>query len=88
MAGKLSFLVGLGTGYVLGARSGRERYDQIAGKAQELWLDPRVQEKAQQAQGVVKNKVGASGDGSGTGASTGSNSSTKTTTGTTGKTAS
>jgi hypothetical protein len=88
MAGKLSFLVGLGAGYVLGARSGRERYDQIAGKAQELWSDPRVQEKAQQAQGVVKNKVGASGDKSGTGASTGSSSGTKTATGATGKTAS
>lgn len=72
MAGKLSFLVGFGAGYVLGARSGRERYDQIADKAQELWRDPRVQEKAQQAQEVMKDKVGASGDGSSTGVSTGS----------------
>ena len=57
MAGKLKLLVGFGAGYVLGARAGRERYDQIAGKAQELWRDPRVQEKAGQAQQVVKEKA-------------------------------
>ncbi|HWM75189.1 MAG TPA: YtxH domain-containing protein [Nocardioides sp.] len=57
MAGKFSFLVGFGAGYVLGARSGRERYDQIASKAQEVWRDPRVQEKAGQAQQLVKEKA-------------------------------
>ena len=58
MAGKLKMLVGFGAGYVLGARAGRERYDQIAGKAQEWWRDPRVQEKAEQAQQVAKQKAG------------------------------
>jgi hypothetical protein len=58
MAGKLKLLVGFAAGYVLGARAGRERYEQIAGKAQELWRDPRVQEKAGQAQQVVKEKAG------------------------------
>jgi len=62
MAGKLSLLIGLGAGYVLGARSGRERYDQIAAKAQELWHDPRVQEKAGQAQQVVQEKAGRAGN--------------------------
>jgi len=57
MMGKLKWLVGFGAGYVLGARAGRERYDQIAGRAQELWSDPRVQEKAGQAQQVVKEKA-------------------------------
>jgi SLT domain-containing protein len=61
MAGRLSFLVGLGTGYVLGARSGRERYDQIAAKARRVWRDPRVQEKAGQAQQVVQEKAGQAG---------------------------
>ncbi|RYZ58621.1 MAG: YtxH domain-containing protein, partial [Proteobacteria bacterium] len=42
MAGKLTFLVGAAAGYVLGTRSGRERYDQIVGQAQRLWKDPRV----------------------------------------------
>ncbi len=61
MPGKLSFLAGFGAGYVLGARSGRERYDQIAHKAQEVWHDPRVQAKAEQAQHVVKEKAGEAG---------------------------
>ena len=57
MVGKYSLLVGFGAGYVLGARSGRERYEQIASKGREVWRDPRVQEKARQAQQLVKNKV-------------------------------
>ncbi len=61
MAGKLSFLVGLGAGYVLGARSGRERYEQIAQKAQQLWRDPRVQERAGHAGQVVHEKAGQAG---------------------------
>jgi hypothetical protein len=58
MAGKISFLVGLGAGYVLGARAGRERYEQISQKAQGVWHDPRVQRRADQAQQVVKDKAG------------------------------
>ena len=58
MAGKISCLVGLGAGYVLGARSGRERYDQIASKAQGMWRDPRVQEKVAQTGQLAKDKAG------------------------------
>ncbi|MDF1605762.1 hypothetical protein [Nocardioides sp. YIM 152315] len=58
MGGKLSFLVGMGVGYVLGARAGRGRYDQIAEKAQAAWRDPRVQERVGQAQGLAKEKAG------------------------------
>ena len=57
MAGKFTLFVGFGAGYVLGARAGRERYDQVAGKAKELWRDPRVQEKAAQAKQVAKDKT-------------------------------
>jgi len=91
MVGKLKWLVGFGAGYVLGARAGRERYDQIAGRAQELWSDPRVQEKAgqaqqvvkekaDQAQQVVKEKVGdkANGNGAGSGSRSSSGASTAT----------
>lgn len=35
-------LVGLGVGYVLGARAGRERYDQIVERVSGVWDDPRV----------------------------------------------
>jgi hypothetical protein len=66
MAGKLTVLAGFGAGYVLGAKAGRERYEQIAGKAQELWRDPRVQQKAGQAQQLVKDKApGAGSNGAG-----------------------
>jgi hypothetical protein len=59
MAGKLTMLAGFGAGYVLGARAGRQRYDQIADKAQELWRDPRVQARAGRAQQLVKDKAPA-----------------------------
>lgn len=54
---KLRFLIGFGAGYVLGARAGRERYDQLASRAQQVWRDPRVQAKASQAQDVAQEKV-------------------------------
>ncbi|SOC56816.1 YtxH domain-containing protein [Ornithinimicrobium cerasi] len=50
---KLLLLVGAGVGYVLGARAGRERYDQIADQANKLWTDPRVQTKVEE----VKTKA-------------------------------
>jgi len=34
--------IGVAIGYVVGARDGRERYDQMKGKATELWESPRV----------------------------------------------
>lgn len=41
MKGKIGIAVGLAAGYVLGARAGRQRYEQIKDKAQEVWeLEP------------------------------------------------
>jgi hypothetical protein len=54
MRGKLTFGAGLGIGYVLGTRAGRERFDQIAGKAKQLWESETVQEAA----GIVQAKAG------------------------------
>lgn len=51
--GKITLLVGAGVGYVLGTRAGREQYDKLAEQAQRLWRDPRVQDKAQQAQSTA-----------------------------------
>ena len=42
MGRKLMFVAGLGIGYVLGARAGRERYDKIVSAANNLWTSPRV----------------------------------------------
>src|ERR1700709_412946 len=45
MRGKILLVVGLGVGYVLGARAGRGRYDEIKRTAQKFWNDPRGQKK-------------------------------------------
>jgi hypothetical protein len=43
---RFSFLVGLATGYVLGARAGRERYEQIKQAARTFAENPTVQQAA------------------------------------------
>jgi hypothetical protein len=47
---KLPFLLGLGAGYVLGARAGRERYEQIRRAWSQAKDDPRLQSVAGIAQ--------------------------------------
>jgi hypothetical protein len=57
MRGRILLLVGLGVGYVLGARAGREKYDQIARSASRFWHDPRVQKQVDSVEGFVKDKA-------------------------------
>lgn len=64
MRGKIVFVVGLATGYVLGTRAGRERYEQIKAGAEKVWSTPTVQagvEKVQEFAGarvdVAKSKL-------------------------------
>jgi hypothetical protein len=47
---KLSFLAGFGAGYVLGAKAGRERYEQIRRGWEHAKDDPRLQSIAGMAQ--------------------------------------
>jgi hypothetical protein len=47
---KLSFLAGFGAGYVLGAKAGRERYEQIRRAWENAKDDPRLQSVAGMAQ--------------------------------------
>lgn len=54
---KLLLLVAAGVGYVLGARAGRERYDQIKGTVDKVASDPRVQQKAQQAVDTARQQA-------------------------------
>lgn len=56
---KLLLIVAGGVGYVLGTKAGRERYEQILGKFNEVKNDPRVQEKAHQAADLAKEKAPA-----------------------------
>lgn len=54
---KSALMAAFGIGYVLGARAGRERYDALAAKAQKMWHDPRVQDKAHRAGSMAKQKA-------------------------------
>ena len=63
---KLSFIAGFGAGYVLGARAGRERYEQIRKAWENAKDDPRLQGLAGMAQAradavmlSVKAKMGS-----------------------------
>lgn len=47
MRAKFLLLVGFGVGYVLGARAGRARYNQIAKLANKVWNTPPVQAGAE-----------------------------------------
>ncbi|WP_164701433.1 hypothetical protein [Modestobacter sp. KNN46-3] len=62
---KLSFLAGFGAGYVLGAKAGRERYEQIRRVYNHAKDDPRLQTAAGVAQAradaavdSVRNRLG------------------------------
>jgi hypothetical protein len=50
MRGKLWFVGGLAAGFVLGARAGREKYNDLVLNARKVWDHPTVQEAA----GVVQ----------------------------------
>lgn len=54
MGGKLSFLAGAAVGYVLGARAGQQRYEQIKSRSQQLWHSDPVQAKVSDATDAVK----------------------------------
>jgi hypothetical protein len=59
MKGKIGLVVGLGVGYVLGTRAGRERYEQIKTQWLKLYhLDP-VQEQVDKVKGFVGDKAAA-----------------------------
>ena len=56
MKGKILFVTGLGLGYVLGTRAGREKYEQIRSTAMKVWNDPRVQKQVDAVEEFVKDK--------------------------------
>ncbi len=57
MKGKILFVAGLGVGYVLGTRAGRERYESLKKAAGKFWNDPRVQKQVDTAEAFVKDKA-------------------------------
>jgi hypothetical protein len=60
--GKITFLTGAAVGYVLGARAGRERYEQIKAKASSWWGSPKVQDTVGEVrQGAADSARSAAG---------------------------
>ncbi len=54
---KLLLLVAGGVGYVLGTKAGRERYEQMRRTMNKVKNDPRVQEQAQHAADLAREKA-------------------------------
>lgn len=46
---RTGLVLGLGVGYVLGTRGGREQYETLKAQAQQLWQRPQVQEAVEAA---------------------------------------
>jgi hypothetical protein len=57
MRGKILIVTGLAVGYVLGARAGRERYEEIKRTATKFWNDPRVKQQIETVEDFAKDKA-------------------------------
>jgi hypothetical protein len=55
--GRILFIAGAALGYVLGARAGRRRYEQIKAAADRLWNDKTVQKNVNDVVGTVQGFV-------------------------------
>ena len=58
MRGKLLFITGGLAGYVLGARAGRQRYEQIRAAANNLWNTEPVQRRVSEVRDFALDAVG------------------------------
>jgi len=54
---KLSFIAGLAVGYVLGARAGRQRYEQIARTSGKVWNSTPAQKQVLSAKEAARTKA-------------------------------
>jgi len=59
---KLGFLVGFGAGYVLGAKAGHERYEQLKRLYDNLLSSPQFQQASGKAKGAVGTGIGQAKD--------------------------
>ncbi len=55
--GKLSFIAGLAAGYVLGAKAGRQRYEQIARTSGKVWNSEPVQKQVERGKEAARTKA-------------------------------
>ena len=54
---KLSFLLGAGVGYVLGARAGTQRYEQIKALSARVWSSDPVQHQVEKGKEAAKTQL-------------------------------
>ncbi len=57
MKGRLLLAAGIGVGFVLGSRAGRQSYEKLKGYAQDLWSDPKVQDRVSDVEDTVREKA-------------------------------
>ena len=57
MMGKVSFVLGAAVGYVFGTKAGQKRYEQIKGRATQLWSSEPVQSKVETARQTVMDQA-------------------------------
>lgn len=57
MRARIALVAGIGIGYVLGARAGRESYEKIKTQATNVWHDPKVQEGIKATEETIKEKA-------------------------------
>jgi hypothetical protein len=58
MKGKVLLVIGFGVGYVLGARAGRKRYEQIVSVVQGVWENPLIQKQTHKVQDYAADRIG------------------------------
>lgn len=56
MKKRLILLAGLGVGFILGSRTGRQSYERLKAQALDLWTDPRVQDTVEKANQSIREK--------------------------------
>ncbi len=61
MKGRLGFLLGCGAGYVLGAKAGHERYNQLMRLYENVLASPRVKEASAKAKDAMGTGIGQAG---------------------------
>jgi hypothetical protein len=59
MKGKVGLVIGLGAGYVLGSRAGRERYQQMKEQFLKVWNTDPVQQQVSKVQDFAKSSAAA-----------------------------
>ena len=57
MMGKILFVAGAATGYVLGSRAGREAYEKLKVRADKLWNSDKVQSGIRETKSRVAEKT-------------------------------